>query len=187
MITPAQLQPFCSCDETMGVLCAPFTRGDWTYATDGRICVRVPRLDVAVSPYPSPRAETVFAGDDFTADWLPMPTLPPYDSLFVPCHECDGSGVVEWSYSFRRECGGRCLKNHPCPICLGQKRVLGAIRRVDIGSRRVSAWYLWLLHELPGPVEFRVPPEDMRWEPVHIRFNGGEGRVMPLREDFPHA
>jgi hypothetical protein len=36
------LKPFCDKGSFRG-LEAPFTVGDWTYATDGHICIRVPR------------------------------------------------------------------------------------------------------------------------------------------------
>ena len=42
---PAWLWACVSEDETRFAICSPWSAGDWTYATDGRLLVRVPRLD----------------------------------------------------------------------------------------------------------------------------------------------
>ena len=63
LTNPARdLQPFCSRDKTRTTLTQPFSFGEWTYATDGRIAVRVPRLfDFSeVDRAPNARIEQLF-------------------------------------------------------------------------------------------------------------------------------
>ena len=43
-LTPEDLQRFCSDDESRPSICHPFSQEKWTYATDGRLLIRVPRL-----------------------------------------------------------------------------------------------------------------------------------------------
>jgi hypothetical protein len=75
---------------------APFSLGDWTYSTDGFLCVRVPRRpdipELAQDPR-FPRFEApywhLFPKKLFTAPILPPPILERH-----PCPHCDAEGRV---------------------------------------------------------------------------------------------
>ena len=90
------LTPFCATEETRFDLQLPFSRGTYTYASNGILIVRVPRRDdVADGTVKADRIMDDVADQECTA------TLPPFDlpesdpvSPPSPCEACDGLGYV---------------------------------------------------------------------------------------------
>ena len=77
MIIAAELQPFCSTDEARPYLHKPWTRDGYTYATDGRIMIKVPALlEVPKNPK-GPNCEKLLVHPDVIAqvDLAPLPSF----------------------------------------------------------------------------------------------------------------
>lgn len=170
-MTPADLQRFCSRDHRRPNLHAPFSRGDFTYASDGVVIVRVARLADVAEISTAPAAESLpFA--DANAAFTKAPTtieLPAVKELECEC--CSGRG-----------------SQHDCPQCTceceecgGHGQVLETVT-VGIGPANFSAKHLKRILVLPnlqlGPLSFS--------DPVPFRFDGGDGLIMPVRGKHRH-
>ena len=174
---------------------APWSRGEWSYATDGKMAIRAPRLDEF-----GEREETdgtsayidTLAAAAAGPTWYDVPANLPaapgpcpkcHGVPVVTCEACDGAGTVEWEFSHR----GRTYDLiDDCPICDGEGRIectecggagKGVEPAVEVGPALIRADYLRLLASLPG---CRLAPAD-GWAPVVFEFDGGRGAVMPVR------
>ena len=164
------LQQFCSKDPMRPNLRKPFSRGKFTYATDGRIAVRVPRIaDVPEQETPNP--EKLF--EEYFKD-VPRGTIevtvPEIKDDWQACRECDGSG-----------------KEHDCPDCTcGECEDCGGKGRINrsptvtisIGAATYDARYMKQVLALPGLRFPAAPPKD---KPAGFVFEGATGLLMPLR------
>lgn len=79
MLTLAQLKKFCSTDKSRPELAAPFSRGGDTYAMDGALCIRVPRME-AVPDDPWNSRPGVGADHLFSR----LPIIKPSDLVALP-------------------------------------------------------------------------------------------------------
>jgi hypothetical protein len=165
------LQPFCSTDATRRpTICQPFSCGDWTYATNGHIMVRVPRRPDVGEVKNAPMAEKLFDQCGPTADMRPLPQFEfPEPDPSEPCATCDGRGTVHDCPDCScgcEQCGGRGLHT---------KMVTGAI-----GKRPFNAKYLKMIAQLPAAT---VPATQSAGDgPMPFAFGGGgEGLLMPVK------
>jgi hypothetical protein len=75
----------------------PVSLGEWTYATNGFIAVRVPRRADIPEPDPDPRNPNLsgmaYWREFGSADFPPHPGFPEFDC--VPCHHCDEGAVYD--------------------------------------------------------------------------------------------
>jgi hypothetical protein len=103
-----ELKQFCGIEETCPYLHEPFSRGDFTYATNGHIMVRVPRL-----PEVTAGADIVDPEKPFLQDRRgPLFDLTALSRLtYTPCENCDGAGYGDLC----EECGG--TGGGECPEC----------------------------------------------------------------------
>lgn len=165
------LQAFCSNDPTRPNLHAPFYIGEFTYATDGVIAIRIPGK---LTRNPKPRA--MRAGPEplfkrhlfFHPDFLHMLgdfTIPAPAS--IPCVECQ---MLE--------------KPDPgCDECSGSGAILEyPAARLSRDGRAFDCRYLAAIAALPEAELCDAPPPN----PVDLvnaaafRFSGGYGLLMPL-------
>lgn len=190
-MTPMELLTrFCGRHEPREWMRTTFLHGEYAYATDGRIIVRMPAdglsLPVLDAKHYAPQLDRLF--DAVEGSFFPMPHLPPW----VLCALCNGSGHV---------CDKECEKcggdggNLPCKACLGTGRVACALgddgcqqhkcivgcdglgiqsEAIPVGDAHFNLAYLLAVADLPG-VLARGPAESMAF-----RFDGGDGRLMPL-------
>jgi len=200
------LKQFCGVDRKVKFVAAPFSIGDWTYATNGHVAIRVERVaDVGeVEGAPRPIAG-MFSG---THEWntFPIVTLPiPVGQKCTACHgngwnvECDGcEGTGEHGCQH-----DTCSCTHDCPDCDGTGRVVGwhdtpENQRIGCGTcegqgttldqRRIllrpetllQLRYLRLVLSLPGPIEIVDRPP---LEPQIFRGTGWNALIMPMRYD----
>lgn len=170
------LKKFVSQDDPRKYMRSPFTRGEWTYATNGHIAVRVPKIDgVEILPEKHiPNLESLFqsvGGNDFIA----LPWMPPLEEcplcsgtgIAYECPECGGSGQVEYGstgVSACRHCGGT-----------GAKRDAPT----KVGDSHFDLFYLHLINGLPGA---RFSPGAGRMDMARFVFDGGEGILMPMKQ-----
>lgn len=168
----ADLTPFCSKDEGRSYLHTPFTRGGFTYATDGRVCVRVPRREGVVGHEKAPDASKVFPSPLPQTTPLRIANLPEREML--PCGDCDDSGLA-----------------HSCPDCTHVCEKCGGSleyeehRTVRLRGKRFSAIYLRMVAALPG-VEAAIMAEPP-FPKLYFRFDGGDGVLMGQKQDVGDA
>ena len=165
------LKLFCLTDKTRSkAIGQPWSDGEFTYATDAAIIVRVPRLsDVPENPNAPTSAVAARIFETATdGKWSALPefTAPKY----VTCENCGGGGNCDCP---------DCVDTHTCGICHGTGEKLEKLPSVKFGEQLVSPKYLALLATLPG-VRLANAVETLK--PLHFKFDGGEGRLMPMWE-----
>ena len=203
-ITLQDLQKFCIRDEARYELTHPFTVGDYTYATDGRIAIRVPALPEADATPKKTNPTSIFADDPAT--YTPI-ELPPgwqeFPQLTKICADCKGVGKCPERIECDECCGSgeaecpTCHQDHDCPECQGKGDVRGdpnatceacrgdkfiEVMTTISGNRGeifFSDVYLRRIHTLPDvALSHKLDNPSL---PAAFVFTGGEGRVMPLR------
>ena len=159
------LSPFCA-TKAHPSLQFPFSRGDWTYATNGHICVRVPRrTDVTAE---GPDAERLFEGAYFGGLFpAVIPHIPEREKR--KCLYCGGAGQEYDDYN--------CIYGL-CEDCDGTG-VVYDIMTIKVYDRLFNAEYIRLMSALPG---LKIPFDcsNSNFTPLQFAFNGGQGLVMPM-------
>lgn len=179
-------------------LSEPFSRGQYTYATNGHIIVRVPRIAEDAEAH-WPKIETV-------TDAISHAALAPLPRVAVPepieCPTCRGFGVVRPHILFGGQCEGckRCTwgyiparKPHPdqetCDKCEGRKIVWPEHEHVYLTSKcAIDPRYYLMLSALPDlRIDLTIDCVSTSWDKdrsirgVSFAFDGGDGLVMPIR------
>lgn len=161
------------CDPGRPGLEQPFTRGEWTDASDGKIMVRVPRRDDVAENAAAPDAPAVFSK---YATLKPKPhytsapnfDLPEVLEEIAQCYKCRGKGTAH-------ECPAcQCV----CLTCHGTGEITEPAAPIKVGRLFFAPIYLSLLQPLPN-LELDRPPRGRN--PLRFRFAGGEGLLMPCR------
>lgn len=164
------LQKFCSEDETRVPLMKPWREGEFTYASDGRVVLRVPaELKDAVNTAAPTAAQLdkyfgIFGNGAGGLLWRKLPTLP--EVKFGECETCHGDK------SHACDCGHQ----HECPNCEGTGQIPDD-GHLDIGPARFSCYYLRLIADLPN-LEIAIRGE---LDPMMLRFDGGVGVLMGMK------
>ena len=106
-ITIEQLTRFC--DDSRTPIMHPFSDGSWTYATDGKMIIRVPRLaEVPEYDDSSKKIDSgIFQTNPITGDWFKIPSG--FSNEPNKCDKCKGTG----------ECRCKCGHVHDCEYCEG--------------------------------------------------------------------
>jgi hypothetical protein len=170
------LQKFCGKLGKRESIETPWTNGDYTYATDGRILVRVDN-------HPSARVcekgkigldVSVFAFDHNRLGppcWIPVPDVV---LLSKPCLICQGLG--------RKICV-TCGSEFPCTACSGDGIVFGENEnRVAIVEAEVNGVYLKLIKDNLENAEIEIAEKGHEHDPLRFKFDGGLGYLMPMRK-----
>lgn len=168
------LQDFCGDENSSFRLATPFSKGEWSYATNGHILIRVPLI--AGLREDGPNADKMF---EVNCKNIAPPSitfaveLPPLETQSEECSECDGTG-----------------NPHDCPACeckcdecdgrgswdvSSDKGVSVAIGGVPFGCGLIR-----LLMTLPA---LRIAPPQQK-KALYFAFDGGDGLLMPLTK--PH-
>lgn len=198
------LWPFCSPDREN--LTVPFSRGQYTYATNGHIVVRVPRrADVPENPK-APDIEKI--GLEAPTNLRPLPhyTLPTGRKCLrcrgagraYDCDKCEGSGWSQCSHCNSeiecKECHGagqiarpeegQNLQLADCAECSGSGVVFDMRPVVFLTPEIAIAYrYAALLLTIPG---LQVCLEKRKGQSaIPFTFHGGDGWLMPIRGDKP--
>lgn len=163
------LKKFCGTDAWRPYLHEPFSRGEYTYATNGHIMVRVPRV-AGIGEIPLIKnPEKIFA--PMPADgWRTLRVaLPPVDPS-KECSYCYGSGFLD---DDEGDCGLDCIE------CNGTGFVVANVS-TEIGGVIFDLKYIRMVAELPD-IEIVIGPIDGQ---SFFRFSGGDGALMPMRSEF---
>jgi hypothetical protein len=195
-MTKDQLQKFCDPLEGRNIAKAPFNYGGYTWATNGKILVRVPFI-AGVPDFAGQAAANLF-GDGMVGTGIALPPIPP--PVVETCKECAGKGYLEEikcpDCKGEGECdcptcghAGDCTRcsgsgyifdatasKEPCGDCDGQGHH-ETLASIEVGIARFQNRYLRLIAALPG-LEFQ-PHGPL--EPGRFRWDGGEGMLMPVK------
>jgi len=188
------LQPFCHPDRRTSGISTPFSRMDHTYATDGKLIVRVPRLADVGERDNTPQVDNLGWNHAELADWTDAPEL---DQATVKrcsvckgtgktniCPECYGYGEVltETSMNWYEVTCKTCVAagkvaggEDVCDYCAGTGKDVDT--PVEWRSGHISALMLTRLSTLPG---LQLSPYGEPTEVIRFKFDGGEGLVMPM-------
>ena len=172
MIDKDLLSRFCSIEEFRDAINQPWSEGEFSYASDGRVLVEIPRLaDVPESEIaPKNVRKTIL---DAT-----MPANAQYQTLdeelrkeivslspVKSCPQCGGTG--------RCQCRD-CRANHHCGRCEGSGDVVATFTYKEQEFKAVT---LQNLIRLPG-LQWSL---DLKTEKVYFKFEGGRGVMTALR------
>jgi len=193
------LQPFCGtfCNDDFD---KPFGFGEYTYATNGHIVVRVPLIAGTERKPPVKVAGIKFYPEnEHLGSWIKVPQ---YDApekercgsckgskRAAPCHDCDGDGTVEmlhrshWYEAQCKECDGEGLipgGDKTCSSCDGSgETYTDQYARQKIENVTLAVRLLDKIKALPG-AELYFPAQKSGM--VNFRFDGGVGLVMKMKE-----
>lgn len=159
----AELQRFAAGEDGLRYnISLPWSRGEWSYATNRHIIVRVPRLaDVDENPQ-TPDAEKLFVEAKQT-EFIPVPVCAmPAD---VDCKHCGGAGVI-WVSRHQNERCGWCDHTGKVPCFDG----------MDVGDSHFAQRYLAMIQG------WEIAPNGPD-NPAWIRNGEAVGLLMPRRKD----
>jgi hypothetical protein len=168
------LLPFCGASPKRAYFARPVTAGEFTYATDGVIILRVPRGDAEpTKDLPEIALEKPFEGIE-AAGFEPLltkrklPAAP--EPKKVECYACEGSKTEH----------GCPNCTCPCERCGGTGEVTDIDEKVSTTVRGVTfdLRYVLLMLSLPG---VEVATKADKDKPLLFRFDGGIGALMPMR------
>ena len=207
MQTAIDLRIFCNPDDRREALKSPFSDENYTYAADGHICIRVPRIPEIPENEGGVRLLKYLKFDHAEmTDWKPIQTEIPEGKRVdcmschgtgkvLICEDCDGDGEVE--YEFFSKSGKSYDLDHECPVCEGRGKMNGdgtrcedcagqgftiknvPVKVTEIGLS-ISNHLLQRVRDLPG-LEIAVKGRVDDMPPVRFRFDGGCGLIMPMR------
>ena len=182
-------------DDGIERLKTPWSTRYWSYATNGKMAIRFPRLNEFGERRDNDHITDVIDSLLSAAvgpTWYDIPAVPPAPGPCPKCHgvpavkceACDGDGAVEWEF----EHDGRTYDMEAaCPVCDGESTVecnrcggSGVLPEpgVEVGPALIRADFLRLMARLPG---CQIAPVD-GLVPVVFEFDGaGRGAVMPMR------
>lgn len=203
------LKKFCENDQCRPYLNNPFSIGDFTYASDGRIAVRTPRLEGVGEVDGAPDTIIKVFTENLTAfdQAKPVPKPPQVANLpckacrrtgkVTPCETCGGEGYQECDLGHDHDCedcdGNGVIAVHPgdekdgieCSECDGLGRFPDAPQGLRTGviidgKVIVGLGYLRKLADLPS-VKWSIDHRTYPEAPIPFWFDGGEGVLMPMR------
>lgn len=174
---------------------APFTRGEWTYATNGYIAVRVPKIEgIEILPEKHiPKLEGLFTSARIDDAFIALPTLPTLENCQMcngtgaayECPECDGEGEFEYgTHTYKcKECDGSGQVEYmvdnigvvSCRHCGGTG--VTRYKPMKVGGSHFDLFYLYLINVLPGA---KFSPGAGRMDMARFVFDGGEGILTPI-------
>lgn len=146
----------------------PFSDEEHSYATDGRIAVRVARRDDAPVSATAPLVSKVF--EQYPVVPTDTVTVEIPEDVTRQCRDCNGSGEHEC------DCGDR----HDCRSCGASGEVTDRAQ-VVIGAPRM--FYAHLLRRCMRLPNFKMALTGEQYRGAYFTFDGGDGIVMPCRRD----
>lgn len=169
------LQPFCSSDGYRPYIEQPWSDGEFTIATDGKVMLKVDRLPDVPENAKAPSLRGIltmfarFPTED--SSFIDLPPTPERPALDDTCKSCRGSG--------QHFCAD-CNESHDCGKCDGSGKV-EVFHRVPLGCRIMSGDYLRLIETLPS-LKVAINHGGKK-DPLCFKFDGGVGIVMPLNPE----
>lgn len=166
------LKLFCLEYELRNIPMEPFSSKDFTYATDGRIAIRVARRqEVPENNYTSTIVDVIEryikdANFDIIADWLTIDAVPLPE--MKGCDDCGETGYYDPEEDDPK---------FQCQSCDGKGKYPIFVS-VEIGAKLFSNKYLLMLMELPN---VRIHATNGKLDSSPFKFDGGIGILMPMK------
>jgi hypothetical protein len=188
------------CEPEYNKLAEPWSYDSYSFASDGHIAIRVPRVEGIDREPPFGFSGKLPFTPGVEGEWVDLPAyeLPPKKKchsckgtgMMQKCPECDGDGSLEFSnghHEYEVECltcrgiGHLSGGNERCENCDGSGEEYEENFRAvpDFGTEtcKINAFLLDKIKDLPGVKMFSAPTGNM----FHFRFDGGDGVAMALR------
>ena len=206
------LKKFCKKSNYFGTetLAEPFTEGDYIYAADGSILIRVDKIPEITKTYPSIKAKQILEENKIDGNeiWLNLPKFEITErncgeckgtGKVLVCKECNGTGSLEFSSDYNdydvecKSCFGEDTVSQKCENCEGtgkNKEYSNPIVEVPVikdGSLEqikiiINGMYLEMIQDLPN---IKMAMQDNSLKPIKLKFDGGIGIVMPIENQKP--
>ncbi len=161
-----KLEIFCK-NPTSERFARPWSRGKYTYSTDGKILVRIPRRDGVPENPDAPDAELLYSKSIVDAKTWHL--LSEVDIPEMQMEKCP------WSDALDRKTGA-CLEG--CEEdCNNGTGIIKKLQLVKIGPCYFESSYLRMLKNLPGQCALGIPDKPLGM--TKITFAGGDGLLMP--------
>lgn len=165
-MTTLDLTTFCSTEPSRPNLHAPFRLGEHVFATDGRICVRVPAYEGPPEGSVDPRK---FFSNIPEVTPARLRSIKSAQKQLDECTNCGGTGKMH-------ECPN-CDCGH-CEFCDGAGSVDNTPKiRVALRGAVFDLRYINLIRTLPNLHLAVSAPKDAA---MYFRFDGGDGVLMPM-------
>lgn len=176
IFTNAILRSFCTGNERRPITCRPWSVGAFSYATNGHIIVRLPRLGDVPPPEDQSIEKTAKNIDEWLAKLadvsrVPVPRVEIPKGKSWRCDKCDGRGTEHDC----RDCGCECDECNGTGTC--HQPVMVAWRGTHLAR---DVWRL--IAALPGSTIAASPPLPPIYDHVSFAFDGGVGIAMPMRK-----
>lgn len=158
-MTELDLQRFCADDtDQRHYLRRPWSRDVYTYASNGCIIMRVPRIVGVRTNAKAPDPTKLMKQKP--GEWFPVPKtrMPPE----VTCELCEGSGREPYD------------KRYKCAECMGKKSNPDIKAHTTIGPAKFANRFLALIQG------WQIAPPG-KSDPAPIRNGEAEGLLMPMR------
>lgn len=191
-ITVELLNKFCANEEYRYSLRDPFSQGEYSYATDGVLLLRVGRIEEVKPRDDAPQGlvNTLPWDHEQINNWIDLPEYEISES--EKCWSCKGTGKS----SKCTKCGGEgeWHGEDVCGFCNGEGHMpssedgcescydTGVDMRtpIHIGINKIAMLYLERIKELSG---IKISDANKINEPFRIKFDGGYGLIMPMRSE----
>ena len=163
-MTLDELKKFCADeDDPRFYLHVPCTRGEYTYATNGHLLIRAPKIDGVAENEKFPDMDVVFAKAGNAGGYLPVPEMKMPEPK--ECDRCDGTGEHECT----------CGDEHGCHYCDGTGKVPNT-DAVSIGGTFFAKRYIAAIQgwEISASLD--------RTKAAWIRNGDLLGLLMPMRD-----
>jgi hypothetical protein len=167
---PDELKKFCADRDIRAYLNTPFSLGEWTYACDGHICIRTPRVD-AVAEVELPKKTLKSLSEVFAkefGDWVPVPVVTIRPD--VVCNTCHGTLEVECDLGHMHDCEGCDGTGKQSDYTMDHNTMIGDTCFADKYLALIQGW------------EISVDPGDVM-AAAGIRLGDIRGALMPRRKD----
>lgn len=196
------LKKFCRKSHYTETLTEPFTEGNYTYASDGNIAIRVDKIQEITKLYPSVKAEQIFEKNKINGNetWIDLPRFKIIEKncsgcggtgKVIVCKECNGAGSLEFSSDCNdydvvcKSCFGEDTKDKKCENCEGtgkhkeysnpviEIKKDGYLEQIEI---IINGMYLEMIQNLPN---VKISLQDKN-KTIKLKFDGGIGLLMPM-------
>ncbi len=147
-------------------LSTPWSAGEYSYASNGHIIIRISRLSDVDEKDTAPKGVDKMFPAVAPAEWFDVTAMDLPEIETVDCRECNGDIPV-----------------HDCPDCACTCEYCNGTGKIEnpkpfkVGVASFQPKYLQLLKTLPG-CSLGPTREDYA---AHFKFDGGDGLLMPVR------
>ena len=169
-MTKEELARFCSTDETRINIVTPWSKDEYSFATNGHLIVRVPRLVDVPERDAAPSGDKLFPYKE-PPEWVRLSDMEIPEAVRADCSECNGDKTI--MHDDCSDCNG-----HNCPECNGKGEVIVDRIPVPVGTGHFQLAYLHMLKELPN---CKIGPNADPMDHAVFQFDGGDGLLMPMK------